>query len=151
MVGIHTRLLNALDERYTRMLERPPPLISNHDTPEEYHHLFPLARKLLKHYDQGFRCPYCNQIMKIKDRQSPHSKSFSIDHIIPLSRGGTHIIENLHFCCLACNMVKSTMTHTEFKKFIKNEQPDINKLFLEKEREVLLTEMSFNYAKWFPS
>lgn len=151
MVSRRTNLLNALDERYERMLERPPPIIFNYDTPKEHHHLFPLAEKLLKHYDQGFICPYCNQKMKTKDRKSPYSKSFSIDHIIPLTRGGTHAIQNIHFCCLACNMVKSTMTHEEFKKFIEKEQPDIFRLFWEKEAGFTLTEMSFNYAAYFPT
>lgn len=89
--------------------------------------------------------------MKIKDRNPLHSRSFSIDHATPLSRGGTHNINNIVFCCLACNMVKFTMTYSEFTAFLEKEQPDIDKLFMEKEANLSPEEMSFNYARWFPN
>jgi len=50
------------------------------------------------------QCPYCG-------------KSFTdghIDHIIPLSRGGTNERVNLIYCCATCNMLKSDKSLEEF-------------------------------------
>lgn len=38
----------------------------------------------------------------------PHPKSFSIDHIIPLSRGGDNTLNNVASTHLRCNISKST-------------------------------------------
>lgn len=40
----------------------------------------------------------------------------SIDHIIPLSRGGRHSVGNILTLCLRCNMSKHARTITEWKK-----------------------------------
>lgn len=37
-----------------------------------------------------------------------------IDHVIPLSRGGLHVLENLAPCCRSCNRSKSDKTAEEF-------------------------------------
>jgi 5-methylcytosine-specific restriction endonuclease McrA len=49
----------------------------------------------------GFRCHYCGK--------SPHTDpnvSLIVDHIIPLSKGGTSTEENLISCCHQCNAEK---------------------------------------------
>ena len=46
-------------------------------------------------------CVYC----KSQDRYSPHG--FTIDHIIPISLGGSNDIENLAYACFLCNRLKS--------------------------------------------
>lgn len=38
----------------------------------------------------------------------------TIDHVIPLSRGGTNEIENLRPACYECNVRKGSMSLTEF-------------------------------------
>ena len=50
----------------------------------------------------GFRCPACFKI-------EPQIK-LSIDHIIPLSKGGTNFIENIQPLCVSCNVKKHTKT-----------------------------------------
>ncbi len=43
----------------------------------------------------------------------------SLDHKIPISRGGSHEYNNLVICCRRCNSKKHTKTDTEFKKEVK--------------------------------
>jgi len=42
-------------------------------------------------------CPYCYQ----------HIKKYHLDHIIPLSKGGTHTKDNVCYCCAECNLKKN--------------------------------------------
>lgn len=46
--------------------------------------------------------------------------TFTIDHITPLSRGGTNDIENLQVACKECNMIKGNSTDREFAGRITN-------------------------------
>lgn len=41
----------------------------------------------------------------------------TIEHLIPLSRGGDHKPENVKLACLSCNCSKNAKTLTEFKKY----------------------------------
>lgn len=44
-------------------------------------------------------CSYCRTALDDLNR--------SIDHVIPLSRGGTHTADNLAACCVSCNYDKA--------------------------------------------
>jgi len=50
-------------------------------------------------------CFYCNSFYRI-----------SIDHVIPLAKGGTHTIGNLVSCCGPCNASKKNNFITVWKK-----------------------------------
>jgi len=55
-------------------------------------------------------CPYCNrEIGFVYDARIMH-----IDHIIPLSRGGVDLEENLEPVCKGCNLSKGNKTKEEF-------------------------------------
>lgn len=57
------------------------------------------------------RCYYCyGRITRKK-----YSR-FTLDHFIPLSRGGTNSIENIVPCCHSCNQLKKDLWPWEFKK-----------------------------------
>ena len=58
-----------------------------------------------KHY--GCLCKYCGV------------RADSHDHIIPLSRGGAHSLDNLQLVCWSCNRAKWTMTEDEFLEYRK--------------------------------
>lgn len=53
----------------------------------------------------GWRCGLCHK--KVDHRlRYPHPKSASVDHIVPLSQGGTHTYANVHCAHLRCNLIK---------------------------------------------
>lgn len=57
----------------------------------------------------GNRCWYCERSFDgIKKRRR------TLDHLIPLSRGGSHLITNLVLCCSGCNNLKSDRTWWEY-------------------------------------
>ena len=54
--------------------------------------------------EYGGYCPYCNQ--KIENGH--------IDHIVPISSGGTNERDNLVYCCDSCNLSKGSKSLLEF-------------------------------------
>lgn len=55
-------------------------------------------------------CAICGRPVKYND--------MTIDHIIPLSSGGTNEKDNLELSCLRCNLMKSNMDFPEFFRSI---------------------------------
>lgn len=53
---------------------------------------------------QDARCIYCRVLLE----------KYHIDHILPVSRGGTNDLGNLQLLCPRCNISKNAMTHEEF-------------------------------------
>jgi 5-methylcytosine-specific restriction endonuclease McrA len=60
----------------------------------------PLTRRAVFARDGG-RCVYCRE------------PATSIDHVLPRSRGGTHVWENVVSCCRRCNHAKADHVITE--------------------------------------
>lgn len=60
---------------------------------------------------QNEKCAYCGQRKQLK--------RMTVDHIIPLSKGGTDDIENLQCTCKKCNRLKDDMLPHEFTEFIR--------------------------------
>ena len=52
-------------------------------------------------------CGICETSV-FRNKKAPHPKSPSLDHIIPLARGGTHTKANVQCACLGCNIRKGT-------------------------------------------
>lgn len=50
-------------------------------------------------------CPYCRKAMDPREK--------TLDHVIPVSRGGAHSITNVTVCCRQCNTVKHARTPEE--------------------------------------
>lgn len=48
--------------------------------------------------------------------QEDISKSFTIDHIVALSKGGSNLAENIQLLCLACNCQKGARSMEEWQK-----------------------------------
>ena len=58
---------------------------------------------------QSGSCVYCGT-----ELNRTGSSHYHIDHIKPLSRGGTNYVDNLQLLCPHCNLSKSKKTHEEF-------------------------------------
>jgi 5-methylcytosine-specific restriction endonuclease McrA len=65
-----------------------------------YRATVPLTRRAVFARDGG-RCVYCR------------APATSIDHVLPRSRGGTHVWENVVSCCRRCNHAKADRVITE--------------------------------------
>ena len=57
----------------------------------------------------GLQCYLCDKLLT--------KKQITLDHLIPLSRGGDDKAENIKICCRSCNCSKRAKTLTEFKKW----------------------------------
>jgi len=62
-----------------------------------------LYAKYVGSINNGFKCAYCDEKMDIEYETE---LSFTIDHIIPRSKGGDNEIYNLEFVCRNCNFLK---------------------------------------------
>jgi 5-methylcytosine-specific restriction endonuclease McrA len=57
----------------------------------------------------GLQCHVCNEEVNL-DLKYPHSQSKSLDHVIPLSKGGGHVLSNVKVTHLSCNIRKGNRT-----------------------------------------
>lgn len=76
------------------------------------HNLIPPHDKRRIYDCQNGLCAYCGQHRNIK--------YMTVDHIIPLSKGGTDDTENLQCTCKMCNRLKSDMLPSEFTAFVRH-------------------------------
>jgi 5-methylcytosine-specific restriction endonuclease McrA len=60
----------------------------------------------------GWICRYCGDPVDVKAMNG--TKLATIDHRVPLSRGGTWKRNNLVIACQACNSAKGGMTEEEY-------------------------------------
>ena len=74
------------------------------DRVEDGKFFFISKKELAKIYDSS--CTHCGS-----------TENQSMDHIIPLSRGGKHSIGNITTLCMNCNKSKNTRTMTEWIKY----------------------------------
>jgi len=59
----------------------------------------------------GKECRYCDKILRIN--------TIVCDHIVPLSKGGDSIKENLQLICRSCNSRKGPLNEKDFLKIVK--------------------------------
>lgn len=70
-----------------------------------------ILSKMLREADH---CDHCGVRMTQDYPVTPSNKT--IDHDVPLSRGGGHTLSNITIMCLSCNSSKQTRTLEEFSK-----------------------------------
>lgn len=57
--------------------------------------------------------PFCNYC-----RATLSEANVSLDHFIPVARGGGNVLANIHFICRGCNKAKGDFTHQEFQELL---------------------------------
>lgn len=70
-------------------------------------------RRTVFNRDQ-YTCVYCGTESSESREEEGKKARLSIDHILPVARGGKTVIENLATCCRACNYEKSDRTPEEW-------------------------------------
>jgi 5-methylcytosine-specific restriction endonuclease McrA len=75
-----------------------------------------ITRKQLHERDGG-RCYICKQKTVLKNKGKKRNKNLStIDHVVPVSKGGTHTWDNVRNCCWQCNIVKGSNTLDNYQE-----------------------------------
>lgn len=77
-----------------------------------WHHLEAQIEALLFRSQAGL-CYYCKDPLDWNSR-----KTFHLEHMIPLSRGGSHGFDNWCISCAPCNFKKHAKTAEEFMKLL---------------------------------
>lgn len=75
-----------------------------------------IRNRVLANAKSEWKCYYCDTEMHTRRHPEPikNPKRFTIDHLIPTSRGGPDTIFNRVGACCACNNLKGWMTEAEF-------------------------------------
>jgi 5-methylcytosine-specific restriction endonuclease McrA len=64
-----------------------------------------LSELLQSYFRSGQKCSWCGKT---------DTQTMEVDHIIPLSKGGTNTIENMVWACRSCNSKKSASNPVSF-------------------------------------
>lgn len=72
--------------------------------------------KLMKIHDS--KCYLCQTVVSLNKADGIGKSYANIEHIVPISRGGTHTWDNVSLSCSECNCKKGTMTLEEYLKKI---------------------------------
>lgn len=64
----------------------------------------------------AWRCGICGK-MTDRTRRVPHPKTPTIDHIIPIARGGEHVASNVQCACWGCNQRKRHLGMGQLRLF----------------------------------
>lgn len=78
--------------------------------------------------DQGHRCYYCGKLLT--------EVTATIDHMLPLSRGGKNDRDNLCAACSPCNGFKSSMTAEEFIEYRKTVPEETLKMLMNRNPQI---------------
>jgi hypothetical protein len=90
----------------------------------------------------NFTCQYCG-------KKAPETE-MEVDHIIPVSRGGTHDYSNMTTSCFACNKGKKNVLLTEtllIEKPIVKKEPKIKEELFRKTISIPFTWEELNKVK----
>ena len=99
----------------------------------------------------NWRCWYCHCIMR---KEYGWQDSVTIEHVVPLSRGGVNAFWNRVAACHRCNFNRGTMDADEFAAIAKHYKPDtrpIEQFMIEHKRKNLLAKRERMQATQCPA
>ncbi len=73
-------------------------------------------------------CYYCHKPLGRREK--------TIDHKIPLSRGGEHTYSNLVVACKQCNNDKSDMTENEYYEYLNDKEIQIQEMVISQPKKI---------------
>lgn len=90
-----------------------------------------LTRLSLRKRD-GDKCHYCKRTMDFKRAVGRvfHGLHATIEHIVPISDGGTHTFDNCVLACRDCNLTKNAKSLEEFVRFIEPENSPTGQMMM---------------------
>ena len=93
--------------------------LQTHDRPLAYSHcrksdIWHRVRRAIVLAEQDYRCAYCYDPLTVATATG--------DHIIPVSKGGARLSDNLAAACLDCNKAKGNLSAGQFLKIIRSRQ-----------------------------
>lgn len=88
----------------------------------------------------GFVCRYCGS--------KPPQVPLEIDHIMPVSKGGTNIIDNLISSCFDCNRGKSDINLTSVPESIEERTAKMKAAVKQHKEFAKLVDAQNNIRKW---
>lgn len=80
-------------------------------------------------------CCYCGKKLTLEDR--------TIDHIVPINRGGQTIEKNLAVACVECNIEKSDMTLEEYGTYLARKRELLDNI----DDKIAVAEERYNHIK----
>jgi 5-methylcytosine-specific restriction endonuclease McrA len=75
--------------------------------------------------DGGYTCRYCGVALIPPSNEpdfilpDPNAVHGTVDHLIPLARGGRNNTGNLGLACRTCNVDKGNLTEIEYRRLLK--------------------------------
>lgn len=105
-------LLNDLEDFKCHLIDRIYTYKSNIELPKTYQMRKPIPKGIRFEVFKrdNYTCKECNKSKKT------HNIALEIDHIMPVSKGGTDEINNLQTLCYNCNRNKSDLIIQNFNK-----------------------------------
>lgn len=107
-----------IDKRIPRAVFRKIARDKNFIPFDEWFKKFHLARKKRSEkiwIEQDKKCVYCKRELVC---DIGHPLQYTLDHIIPISNGGTESPRNYQITCGVCNGMKGSMCHEQFSKIV---------------------------------
>lgn len=117
-IAIHR---SALDDRYHIVDCGAKKTAKTSEGVSERKRFSDIERKVVYAKTKG-RCALCGKFMDYD--------SFTVDHIVPLAKGGTNNMDNLQAACYVCNRIKQDILPQDF---------------MDKVTEIFLHDMKVNY------
>jgi len=68
-----------------------------------------LSTVLSDNQNGDLSCVYCDVVMRRLKKKKSWKNGMTVDHFIPVSKGGVNARENLFVCCLKCNKEKDSL------------------------------------------